>query len=125
MDKFTERGKDSYQDCITELLQKRVLVPTQQYFNGPYMEETVHDLTTKLRQRIKSMTFTNKEEVEGTFNLIKPRIYIMHTFFYSNIYEFGGSLEGMLDEETTEQQYKKCTSLVKRHNTSSMLMFQC
>ena len=27
----------------------------------------------------------------------------MHTFFYSNIYEFAGNLEGMLDEVT----YKK------------------
>ena len=25
---------------------KRVSVPTQQYFNGAYMEETVHDITT-------------------------------------------------------------------------------
>ena len=42
---------------------KRVSVPTQQYSNGAYMEETVHDLTTKTRQRKKSMTCTNKEEV--------------------------------------------------------------
>ena len=30
---------------------KSVLVPTQQYFNGAYMEETVHEVTTKFRQR--------------------------------------------------------------------------
>ena len=30
---------------------KRVSVPTQLYFNGAYMEETVHDITTKMRQR--------------------------------------------------------------------------
>ena len=40
---------------------KIVLVPTQQYFNGAYMEETVHNLTNKIRQRKKSMTCTNKE----------------------------------------------------------------
>ena len=43
-------------------------VPTQQYFTGAYMEETVHDLTTKTRQRKKSMTCTDKDIVEGSFN---------------------------------------------------------
>ena len=47
---------------------KRVLVPTQQYFNGAYMEETVHDITTKTRQRKKLMAYTNEDEVEGSFN---------------------------------------------------------
>ena len=62
------------------------------------MEETVHDLTTKIRQSKKSMTCTNKEEVEGSPNLTKPGNNTMHTLFYSSIYEFGGNLEGMLDE---------------------------
>ena len=62
------------------------------------MEETVHNITTKMRQRKKSMTWTNKEEVEGYLNLTKPGNNNMHTFFYSNISEFGGNLEGMLDE---------------------------
>ena len=39
---------------------KIVPVPTQQYYNGAYMEETVHDLTTKVTQRKKSMTTTDK-----------------------------------------------------------------
>ena len=98
MDKFTERGKDSYQECITKLLQKRVSVPTQQYFNGANMEETVHDLTTKIRQRKKSMTCTNKEEVEGSFNLTKPGNNTMHALFNNNISEFGGNLEGIPNE---------------------------
>ena len=62
------------------------------------MEETVHDLTNKIRQRKKLMTCTNREEVEGSFNLTKPGNNIMHTFFYSNISEFGGNLEGILYE---------------------------
>ena len=77
---------------------KRVSVPTQQHFNGAYMVETVHYFTTKNRQRKKSMTCTNKEEVKGSFNWTKPGNNTMHTFFYSNISEFGGNLEGMLDE---------------------------
>ena len=32
----------------------------------------------------KSMTWTNKEEVEGSFNLTKPGNNTMHTFFYNN-----------------------------------------
>ena len=62
------------------------------------MEEIVHDLTTKIRQRKKSMTCTNKAEVAGTFNLTKPGNNTMHTFFYFSISEFGGNLEGILDE---------------------------
>ena len=46
------------------------------------------------------MTSTDKEEVEGSFNFKKPRIYNMQTFFYSNISKFSGNLEGILDEET-------------------------
>ena len=52
---------------------KVVSVPNQHYFNGAYMEETVHDISTKTRQR-KSMTSTNKEEVEGSFNLKIQRL---------------------------------------------------
>ena len=73
-------------------------MPTQQYFNGAYMEEKAHDITTKIRQRKKSMTWTSTEEFEGSFNLTKPGKCTMHTFFYSNISEFGGYFEGMLDE---------------------------
>ena len=47
---------------------KIVSVPTQQYYNGAYMEETVHDIITKIRQRKKSMTNTDKYYVEGFFN---------------------------------------------------------
>ena len=98
MDQYSERGKDSYKKYIPELLKKRVSVPIQQYFNGAYMEETVHDFTTKMRQRQKPMTWTNKEKVEGSFNLTKPGNNTMHTFLNNNISEFGGNLEGMLDE---------------------------
>ena len=56
------------------------------------------------------MTFTDKEEVEGSFNLKKNGNNTMHTLFYSNIYEFAGNLEGMLDEgkyRTTVQNMHK------------------
>ena len=79
---------------------KRVSVPTQQSFNSAYMEETVHDLTTKIRQRKKSMTSTDKEEVEGSFNLKKSIGNNMYTLFYYNISEFAGNLEGIIDEGT-------------------------
>ena len=46
----------------------------------------------------KSITCTNKEEVEGNFNLTKPGTNNMHTFFYSDLSEFAGNLEGILDE---------------------------
>ena len=44
------------------------------------------------------MNWTNKEIVEGSFNLKKPGNNTIHTFFNNNISEFGGNLGGMLDE---------------------------
>ena len=78
----------------------RVSVPTQQYYNGACMEETVHDITTKNRQRKKPMTTTDKDEVEGYFNFKTTRNNIMYNLFYSNISEFSSNLQGMLDEGT-------------------------
>ena len=42
---------------------------TQQYYKVAYMEVTFHDINTKTKQRNKSMTSTDKKEVEGSFNL--------------------------------------------------------
>ena len=47
---------------------KIVSLPTQQDYNGAYMEETVYDINTKFKQRKKWMTTTYKDEVEGSFN---------------------------------------------------------
>ena len=44
------------------------------------------------------MICTNKEEAEGSFNLTKPGNNTMHTFLNNIISEFGGNLEGILDE---------------------------
>ena len=99
-------------------------MPTQQYFNGAYMEETVHDLTTKIRQK-KSMTCTNKEEVEGSFNLTKPGNNNIHIFFYSNISEFGGNLEGMLDEGRCRNTVQNMHKIGWKAQFSSLLMFPC
>ena len=46
------------------------------------------------------MTYTDKGYYWGSFNLKKVRSNHMHTFFYSDIYDFSGNLEGMLDEGT-------------------------
>ena len=56
------------------------------------------------------MTSTDKEDVEGSFNLKTSRNNTMHTFFYSNISEFSGNTELMLDEgkyKTTIQNMHK------------------
>ena len=62
------------------------------------MEETVHVITTKNRQRKQLMTTTDKHEVEVYFNFKTSTYYIIYNFFDSDISEFGGHLEGMLDE---------------------------
>ena len=46
------------------------------------------------------MTCIDKEEVEFSFNYKNPGTNTMHAFFYYNISEFAGNLEGMLDEVT-------------------------
>ena len=58
------------------------------------------------------MTWTSTEIVQGSFNLTKPGNNTMHTLFYSSISEFGGNLEGMLDEgnyrTTVKKMHKFC-----------------
>ena len=104
---------------------KRVSVPTQQYFNGAYMEETVNDITNKIRQRKKSITCTDKEEFDGSFDLKKTGNNTMHTFFYSNISEFTGNLEVILDEvryRTTVQNIHKLGWKSQYFKSSDVLM---
>ena len=97
-------SRNEYRVLINNVLldySKRILsVPTQQYYNSAYMEETFHDLTTKIRQRKKSMKYTDKDYVEGYFNFKKYGSNNMHTFFYSNISEVSGNLEGTFDDGT-------------------------
>ena len=71
------------------------------------------------------MTWTNKEEVEGSFNLKNLEIIIC-TLFFIIIYLSSVEIWKVCwMRETTDQQYKICTKLVGRHNTSSLLMFKC
>ena len=46
------------------------------------------------------MTYTDKEEFEGPFNLKKSKNIIMHTFFNSNTSEFSVNLQVMINEGT-------------------------
>ena len=62
------------------------------------MADTIHDLTTKIRQITKSMTTTYKDEVEGFFNSKISVHNIMYNFFNSNISEFAVNLQGTLHE---------------------------
>ena len=74
------------------------------------MEETFHGITTKNRQIKKSMTSADKDKVEGCLNLKTSMNNIMRTFFYSNIYEFAGNLQGIIDEGTFK------TTIQNMHN---------
>ena len=42
----------------------------------------------------------------------------MHTFFYSNIYQFSGNLEGMLDEETLKTTIQNMHKLGQKEKLS-------
>ena len=52
--KWTDSQKEEMvliKNLSLDYTRKRVSVPTQHYYNGSYMEETFHGLTTKTRQR--------------------------------------------------------------------------
>ena len=61
------------------------------------MEGKLRDLSTKNRHR-KTMTTTSKDKVEGYFILETVRDNVMYNLFYTNIYEFSGNCEEILDE---------------------------
>ena len=104
---------------------KRLSVPTQQYNNLSWIEETFHDHATKNIQRKRSMISTDKYEVEVSFNLKTPKKDIMHTFFYSDISEFAGSLQGIINEGTykaTIQNMHKLGWKSKLFKSADLLM---
>ena len=92
MDRYTKKRKSYYSIFFSRLLQKRLSVPTQQYYYEDYTNESVHDIAKTFRQRKKRITTTDKDKAEGSFNLKRSRNVITYTLFYSNIYEFGGNL---------------------------------
>ena len=49
---------------------------------------------------------TDKYEVEDSFNLKASRNNIMHTLIYSNISDFDGNLQGIIDEGTYKTTIK-------------------
>ena len=56
------------------------------------------------------MTCINKDIVESSFNKNKSGYNTMHTFFYSNISEFAGNLEGILNEG----KYRKLVQIMHK-----------
>ena len=91
MDRFTEKYRIIIKNVLLNYSKKKKSVPTQQYYNGSYMEESVNDFTTKIRQRKKSRKYTVIEYSKGSFNLKKSRCNNMHTFFYSDSSKFSGN----------------------------------
>ena len=57
------------------------------------------------------MTYTDKEDVEGSSNSKTSINNTIHAFFYYNIYEFGGNLEGMLYEGTYQRNIQNMQNL--------------
>ena len=57
-------------------------------------------ISPKKQKKKKSMTSTNKYEVEGSFNSKTLKNNILHHLFYSNISEFAGNLQEIINEGT-------------------------
>ena len=73
----------------------------------------------------KSMTSTDKEEVEVSFNLKNPEVIICTLSFILIYLSFLENWKECLMREHTKQPYRIFTSLVERHNSSSPMMFRC
>ena len=81
------------------------MVPNQQYYNGAYTEDTVHDITTKIRH-LKKLQLLIEMQFRAPSIKKQSRHNIMHILFYSNISEFSGNLQGMLHEERYKTSIK-------------------
>ena len=71
------------------------------------------------------MTSTDKEEVETYFKFKTSRNTTMHTLSYSNISEFVGNFQGMLDGVTYKITIQNMHNLGWKAKKSSPLMFLC
>ena len=71
------------------------------------------------------MTTTDKYAVEESFNLKASRHNIMYTFFYSNVFEFYGNLQGMLDEGRYKTSIQNMHKIDWKENYFTLLMYQC
>ena len=71
------------------------------------------------------MTTNDKYEVEGYFNSKTSRQNIMYTLFYSNIYQFAGNLEGIIDVGTYKTFIQNMQKLRWKEITSLLMMYQC
>ena len=59
------------------------------------------------------MTTTSKDEFEGYFNFKTSRYNFMYTFLYTNISEFCGNWEGMMDEGMYKKTLKNAQDLLE------------
>ena len=118
-----KRRNSSYFKKSIGYSKKRVSVLTQQYYNGSNMEEIFHYITKKLDQE-KSMTSTDRKDVEVSFSLKTSRHNIMHTFFIQIYMSLQETQKECLMREHTKQPYEICTNQVVRVINLCLLMYQ-
>ena len=70
------------------------------------MEENFYDLATKIRQRNKDITSTNKEDVGGSFNLKTTKIIPCTLYFILIYFSFLGICKEFSTREHTKQPYR-------------------
>ena len=73
----------------------------------------------------KTMITNDKDTVEGYFNLKTFRHNIMLTFFYSNISQFAGKFQGIIDEgmyKTTIKNIHKLSWKLQFFKSADVLM---
>ena len=70
----------------------------------------------------KNMATTSKYEVK---EYLKKEIMPCIIYFYTNISEFYGNLEGIIDEGIYKRTIKICTRFVAKLINSKMLMYKC
>ena len=90
---------------------KKVSVPSQQYFNGAYMEKPsiISPLNPDKGKNQWHVLVKNKLRA---YSIKNPGTNNIHTIFYSNISEFAGNLEEMLDDGTYKTTIQNMYKLV-------------
>ena len=86
------------------------------------MEETVYDITLKIRQR-KIMRTNSKDDIEGSFDKKTKRKNVVCNFLNTHLSQFYRNSEGMFDKGNYKKTIKNCTLLVLSINNLNLLIY--
>ena len=89
-------------------LQKKVPISNQTYYHVAHTEDSVHDITLKIRNQIKVMTTTNINDTLG-FIFVKLRGWRLKAIFYKQwpLNDNENNFDEMLNDENYKNKRNK------------------